>query len=66
MIEVSGQPVAPENLTHTADGFEHSDLGARVIFQDREANIWVRYQHRSGPLQSQQIVVPLVSLPQLP
>jgi len=57
----SGQPVAPEKFTHTADGLS-SDL-VRVIFQDREANIWVGTNTGLDRF-SRSNVVPLVSLPQ--
>jgi signal transduction histidine kinase/ligand-binding sensor domain-containing protein len=56
----SGQPVAPEKFNHTADGLS-SDL-VRVIFQDREANIWVGTNTGLDRF-SRSNVVPMVSLP---
>ena len=57
----TGQPVATEKFSHTADGLS-SDL-VRVIFQDREANIWVGTNAGLDRF-SRSNVVPMVSLPQ--
>jgi len=54
-------PVAPEKFNHTADGLS-SDF-VRVIFQDREANIWVGTNAGLDRF-SRSNVVPVVSLPQ--
>jgi signal transduction histidine kinase/ligand-binding sensor domain-containing protein len=57
----TGQPIAPEKFNHTADGLS-SDY-VRVIFQDREANIWVGTNAGLDRF-SRSNVVPVVSLPQ--
>ena len=57
----AGQPVAPENFTHTADGLS-SDF-VRAIFQDREANIWVGTNAGLDRF-SRSNAVPMVALPQ--
>jgi len=60
MIDVPG-PSPLRNSTTRQNGLS-SDF-VRVIFQDREANIWVGTQRRPGPLQPQQCRA-VVSLPQ--
>lgn len=56
----TGQPVAPEKFNHT-DGLSTDSV--RVIFQDREANIWVGTNAGLDRF-SRSNVVPVTSLPQ--